>query len=69
MAIEVGSKLRVECVNGEIYDGELTHICLAMDPEQPTKASIILIDNLCKQKTYGNVHIWCDSIKYIEVIK
>lgn len=68
MAIEVGNKLKVECISGEIYDGELAHICLGIDPEQPTKASIILIDNFRKKTTYGNVHIWCDGIKHIEVI-
>lgn len=69
MAIEVGMKVKAECINGEIYIGTLTHICLGMSSEEPTQASIILEEGGDpKAMTYGNVHIWCMGLKNIEEI-
>lgn len=69
MAIEVGMKVKAECVNGEIYIGTLTHICLGMSKEKPTQASIILYEGGDPEaKTYGNALIWCMGLKNIEEI-
>ena len=69
MAIEVNDKVKATLLDGSNYIGTLTDICLEMDKDNPTQASIILRDDVASEETYGNVHIWCNGLKNIEIIK
>lgn len=66
--LEIGSKVKVTCKDNSIYIGTLAHICLGMDKENPTRVSVILLEDESNNMTYGNVHIWYSEIKDIEYI-
>lgn len=69
MAIEAGQKVRIICLNGEIYEGILYKICLGMSKEKPTQASVIISEEKSDNMKYGQVHIWCNELKDIQVLK
>lgn len=63
MALEIGTKVKVTCLDETEYVGKLTNICIGIDPDNPTQASIILQEN---ENEKMQVHIWCNGIKNIE---
>lgn len=69
-SIEIGKKVKVTCIDGDTYAGVLEEICIGVDPENPTQTSIIIeeknIDG--KDTLYGQIHIWCNSLKHIELL-
>ena len=69
MAIENGQKIKAICLNGEIYEGILYKICLGMYKEDLTQASIIVSEEQSDDMKYGHVHIFCNDLKRIEVLK
>ncbi len=69
MAIKVNDKIKATLLDDSNYIGTLTDICLGINKDNPSQASIILRDDVASEKTYGNVHLWCNELKSIEVIK
>lgn len=69
MAFKVDDKVKVTLLDDSKYIGTLTDICLGIDKDNPTQASIILRDDVTSKQTYGDVHLWCNGLKNIEVIK
>ena len=69
MAIKKGQKVRVTCLDGKIYEGVLRHICLGISKEEPTQASIILKEEESDNMRYIQAHLWCNSLKNIEVLE
>lgn len=71
MSIEIGKKIIATCLDGDKYVGLLTEICIGIDPENPTQTSIIVEEEKTNGKDifYGQVHIWCRSLKNIEELE
>lgn len=69
MAIEIGTKVKATCIDNAEYIGTLLEICLGIDRENPTMASIIIEEEANEDMQYGQVHIWCNGLKNIETLK
>lgn len=50
MAIKVNDKVKATLLDGSTYIGTLTDICLGIDTDNPTQASIILTDDIAPEK-------------------
>lgn len=66
MAIEKGDRIRATCMDGEEYEGILHDICIGIDKEEPTQASIIIEEDESENMKFGQAHLWCNGLKKIE---
>lgn len=68
MVIEEGQKVKATCLNGAVYVGIIYKICLGLDKEKPTEASIFISKEKSDDMKYGHAQLWCCELKNIEAL-
>lgn len=74
MSVDIGSFLKVDCVDGACFVGILRRVLIGVDPRAVQRASIIVEEEVGEAARpfransrigYGSIHLWCDEIAFI----